>query len=147
MRSPRRASSKRRSPRGTATYELIHSCYQGKNDALFAQILSLYVAKSSKIADVTFGKGIFWKKVRKKDYELFATDIASGSDCRNLPYENDSIDCVVFDPPYMHTATTAHRGHQNFEENYRNNATQNGSTKKYHEAVLDLYFQAADEAH
>jgi hypothetical protein len=46
----------------------------------------------------------------------------------------------------MHTAKTAHVGHQRFEENYRNNASKNGSSKKYHEAVLDLYFQAAAEA-
>jgi hypothetical protein len=47
----------------------------------------------------------------------------------------------------MHTARTAHVGHQRFEENYRNNASRNGSSsKKYHEAVLELYFDAAKEA-
>lgn len=50
--------------------------------------------------------------------------------------------------PYMHTpGGTAHADHQNYESYYRNNSAGNGSGKKYHEALLDLYFRAADEAH
>jgi len=37
--------------------------------------------------------------------------------------------------------------HQNYETYYRNNVADNGSGKKYHEAVLDLYFKSAREAH
>ena len=40
---------------------------------------------------------------------------------------------------------TAHQNHQNFEHYYFNNGTENDG-KKYHEAVLDLYFKAAREA-
>lgn len=48
-------------------------------------------------------------------------------------------------PPYMHTpGGTAHVNHQNYEGYYKNNQT--NSNKKYHEAVLDLYFAAAREA-
>jgi hypothetical protein len=138
--------SKRRSPNGVATNHLIHSCSQGTNDQLFANVLELYVPKGRVVADVTFGKGFFWNRLKKDDYQLLATDLAHGTDCRSLPYIDATIDCVVFDPPYMHTAQTTHVGHQQFEENYRNNASQNGSTKKYHDAILELYFQAADEA-
>jgi DNA modification methylase len=61
------------------------------------------------------------------------------------PYQDGSIDCVVFDPPYMHTpGGTAHVDHQNYEGYYKNNLAR--SEKKYHEAVLDLYFKAAREA-
>jgi len=68
-----------------------------------------------------------------------------GVDCKRLPYPPDDLDCVVFDPPYMHTpGGSAHVGHQNFEAYYQNNAA--NSVKKYHEAVLDLYFKAASEA-
>jgi hypothetical protein len=138
---------KRKSPRGTATNVLVHSCQQGGNDALFPKVLSLYVSKGSRIADVTYGKGVFWKGVPSLDYQLMTSDSLYGTDCRDLPYKDGAIDCVVFDPPYMHTANTAHVGHQRFEENYRNNASRNGSIKKYHDAVLDLYYQAADEAY
>lgn len=141
---------KRKSPKGTSTNSLVHSCYQGRNDTLFAKVLSLYVEKGSRVADVTCGKGVFWQHAPTQEYQLMRTDSkygTHGTDCRDLPYRKESLDCVVFDPPYMHTARTAHVGHQRFEENYRNNGSLNGSSKKYHAAVLDLYFDAADEAH
>src|SRR5207244_2694434 len=101
----------------------------------------------SVVADVTYGKGIFWKQVRREDYEIHPSDLATGTDCRNLPYQKKSIDCVVFDPPYMHTpGGTAHQGHQNFEIYYQNNQAIAPTEKKYHEAVLELYFTAAKEA-
>jgi hypothetical protein len=115
---------------------------------LFPHILSLYVAPGSTVADVTYGKGVFWRKVPAGTYRVLATDLRDGVDCRRLPYPGGFIDCLVFDPPYMHTpGGTAHAGHQNFEGYYRNNSAGNGSGRKYHEAVLDLYFTAADEAH
>jgi hypothetical protein len=138
---------KRKSPAGVSTNRLIFSAYRGSNDDLFPKLLSLYVAPGSKVADVTYGKGVFWKKVPKDQYQLLATDICKGVDCRQLPYEDGSIDCVVFDPPYMHTpGGTAHANHQNYEGYYRNNGTGNTTEKKYHEAVLDLYFKTGREA-
>ena len=117
------------------------------NAEIFPHVLSLYVQAGAKIADITYGKGVFWKNVRRDRYELVATDIKHGVDCRHLPYADRSFDCVVFDPPYMHTpGGTAHEGHQNYESYYKNNGTGNGTDKKYHEAVLDLYFQGSSEA-
>lgn len=142
----RTRKSSRQSPRGTATNDLVFSAEVGTNDALFPSILRLYVAPGSKVADVTYGRGVFWKQIPKGEFLLLASDLRGGIDCRKLPYRSEEIDCVVFDPPYMHTpGGTAHVGHQNYEGYYRNNVT-NGSTAKYHEAVLELYFQAADEA-
>jgi tRNA G10 N-methylase Trm11 len=104
------------------------------------------VPKGSRVADVTYGKGVFWKQVPESDYAVMGTDLQNGIDCRNLPYKNSEIDCVVFDPPYMHSpGGTAHQNHQNFENYYRNNGTES-TTKKYHEAVLDLYFKGSKEA-
>jgi hypothetical protein len=141
----RAAGSKRKSPAGEATNDLVVSSYVGTNDEVFPHVLSLYVAPGSKVADVTYGKGVFWKKVPKDAYHLLPTDIATGTDCRNLPYEERSLDCVVFDPPYMHTpGGTAHVNHQNYEAYYGNNKA--SSNQKYHEAVLALYFAAAREA-
>jgi hypothetical protein len=137
--------TKRKSPDGKATNDLVFSAYQDTNDNIFPQILKLYVKPGSNIADVTYGKGVFWKKVDPAAYELMATDLKDGVDCRNLPYRTSSLDCVVFDPPYMHTpGGTAHVNHQNYEDYYQNNKTTSGV--KYHEAVLDLYFGAAEEA-
>jgi len=139
------AKKKRKSPAGVPTNDLVFSAYVGTNDEVFPFILSLYVPKSSRVADVTYGKGVFWRNVPEDAYEVLPTDLTTGVDCRDLPYEDGSINCVVFDPPYMHTpGGTAHVNHQNYETYYRNNRTD--SKKKYHEAVLDLYFGAAREA-
>ena len=65
-----------------------------------------------------------------------------------MPYENGQLDCVVFDPPYMHTpGGSAHKGHQHYEKYYRNNISGNSTERKYHEAVLDLYFETGKEAY
>jgi len=136
---------KRKSPAGSATNDLIFSSYTGTNDEIFPYVLSLYVPPGSKIADVTYGKGVFWRRIPDEIYDVSATDISSGVDCRKLPYRDNEFDCVVFDPPYMHTpGGTAHVNHQNYETYYQNNKS--SSPKKYHEAVLDLYFSAAKEA-
>ena len=132
--------------RGIATNELVFSAYQGTNDDIFPHVLSLHVPAGSVVADVTYGKGVFWKNVKPEAYDVRPTDLSTGVDCRKLPYGDGMIDCVVFDPPYMHTpGGTAHQNHQNYEQYYNNNGIVH-STKKYHEAVLDLYFGGSAEA-
>jgi DNA methylase len=144
----RRGKRPRKAPDGVSTNRLVFTAHQGTNEHLFPVVLSLYVPRGSTVADVTYGKGVFWKKIPQGAYLLLATDLKTGVDCRKLPYENTSVDCVVFDPPYMHTpGGTAHVNHQNYESYYCNNEAANASGKKYHEAVLDLYFKAAREAY
>lgn len=81
---------------------MILTAKQGRNADLFPDILSLYVPLGSKIADVTYGKGNFWTKVDVSQYEMLPSDLSTGTDCRKLPYEAESIDVVVFDPPYIY---------------------------------------------
>ena len=139
---------KRRVRNGEPTNDLVFSAYGDGNDKTFPRILDLYVNKGSTIADVTYGKGVFWRHVPDDRYEVLATDIQAGVDCRDLPYEDCEIDCVVLDPPYMHSpGGTAHGTQPPFEEHYRNNGSGNRTTRKYHEAVLDLYREAGEEAH
>ncbi len=149
----RKGKHPRKSPNGIATNDLIFSSRLGQNSEMFPDILKLYVEPGSAVADVTFGTGAFWKKVPPAAYTLHKSDLnpkpslgVKEADSRRLPYESESLDCVVFDPPYMHTpGGTAHDGHQNFEAYYANNGD-NTTGKKYHEAVLDLYFKSAAEA-
>ncbi|MBI2872116.1 MAG: site-specific DNA-methyltransferase [Chloroflexi bacterium] len=140
--------SKRKSPAGISTNVLVLSAYQATNDVVFPLVLSLYVTPGSTVADITYGKGVFWSRVPKDAYRLLSTDLEQGVDCRKLPYADGSIDCVVFDPPYMHTpGGSAHVEHQNYEDYYKNNEAPDGLTEKYHEAVLQLYIQTRAEAH
>lgn len=143
-----RHARKRMVHNGEATNDLIVSAYADGNAKVFLRILKLYVAPGSTVADVTYGKGVFWRHVPEKQYDLRATDIQDGIDCRNLPYENGAIDCVVLDPPYMHSpGGTTHEAHSPMEVHYRNNGTGNLTQSKYHEAILDLYREAGREAH
>ena len=145
----RQARKRRRTVRnGEPTNDLVFSAHAGGNESIFPQILSLYVPRSSIVADVTYGEGVFWRNVPDDWYVLLGTDIQTGTDCRDLPYGDGEIDCVVLDPPYMHTpGGTAHTVHAAFEKHYRNNGTGNKTTKKYHEAVLALYEDAGKEAY
>ena len=132
---------------GEPTNDLVLSACVDNNSDVFPDILNLYVPAGSTVADVTFGKGVFWRNVSDGEYNLLPTDLEDGVDCRELPYEDASIDCVVLDPPYMHTpGGTAHTSQSAFEEHYRNNGTGNNTEKKYHEAVLELYKEAGREA-
>ena len=132
---------------GAPTNDLVLSAYTESNERVFPKILSLYVTPGSVVADVTYGKGVFWRHVPRDSYRLLATDLADGVDCRDLPYGDGEIDCVVLDPPYMHSpGGTAHSGHRPYEEYYRNNGTGNRTGSKYHEAVVELYVDAGKEA-
>ena len=145
------ATDKRRRVRnGAPTNDLVFSASTDGNKDVFPRVLELYVAPGSVVADVTYGKGVFWRRVPQDRYRLKRSDILDGIDCRDLPYEDGEIDCVVLDPPYMHSpGGTAHdnAAHSAFERHYRNNGTGNRTGKKYHEAVLSLYEDAAEEAH
>ena len=146
MPSGLKAKKTKRVARGVATNDLVFSAHVGTNEEVFPEVLSLYVPAGSRIADVTYGRGVFWNRVDLDVYDLETSDLKNGVDCRDLPYADNDFDSVVFDPPYMHTpGGTAHNGHQNFEQYYANNSDVPGA-KKYHEAVLDLYFRAAREA-
>src|ERR1700682_404350 len=108
--TPVKAKKTTRVARGIATNDLVFSASTGTNDEVLPEVLSLYVPPGSKIADVTFGQGVFWKKDEKNAYKVHPSDIKNGIDCRALPYDAASFDCVVFDPPYMHTpGGTAHQ--------------------------------------
>ena len=141
-------TGKREVRNGAPTNDLVLSAYVDGNDDVFPKILELYVKPGSVVADVTYGKGVFWRGISSERYDLRATDIRDGVDCRNLPYADGEIDCVVLDPPYMHTpGGTAHRAHQSFETYYANNKSGGQTKSKYHEAVLDLYSDAGREAY
>ena len=75
----------RRTQGGEASSDVVLSAHIGGNADIFPQILNLHVPKGAKVADVTWGLGVFWKKVPKGDYEVHGTDLKTGVDCRKLP--------------------------------------------------------------
>lgn len=150
--SPKATGSGRKKPDGIATSDVVVTAYTAGNAEVFAKVMSLHVAPGAVVADVTFGKGVFWKNIPEGRYELLASDLKSGIDLRSLPYPDNSVDCVVLDPPYMeglfrrsvdHLAGSG--SHAAFRENYSNGA-ESKEGAKYHAAVVALYLQGAAEA-
>lgn len=144
--------TKRKSPDGCATTDLIFSAYAGDNNEVFPHVLHLHVAKGAKIADVTYGKGVFWRDIPPDEYRVFPSDLKTGVDCRHLPYADGEMDCVVLDPPYMEglyrndDSLAGNGTHSAFREHYSNGDRPASLGSKWHDAVLELYIRAAIEA-
>ncbi len=158
---------------GEPTTDLVFSAHVGANAEVFARILDLHVPKGATVADVTYGQGAFWRGVEPAAYSLLASDldvkidgisphmvgkVRTGIDCRELPYEAGSLDCVVLDPPYMeglYRKSEDHMAgsgtHASFRKAYSNGkATVPGAghaAPKWHDAVVDLYSRAGREAY
>ena len=163
MAEQERTRTGRKKPDGVATSDVVHSSFLGNNAGLFPEILKLHVSEGAVIADVTFGKGVFWRQVDLSNYSLLASDIRveenplgvklKVSDCRQLPYEGDSLDVVVFDPPYMegfyrkHASELAGAGsHTAFRKYYSDGVESVHTSLKYHDRVVDMYLSSAIEA-
>ena len=139
---------------GIATSNVILSAHVSNNAEVFSQILDLHVPKGSVVADVTWGKGVFWQNVLPNDYKVKASDLKTNKvDCRKLPYKDATIDCVVLDPPYMEGLFRRSAGHlagggthAAFRDHYSNGEAVEEGSPKWHGAVLDLYFKAGKEA-
>lgn len=160
----------RRIQGGEASNDVVHSVFIDDNARAFASIAALHISEGATIADITYGKGVFWKKVPTGKYDLVFSDldakvkkdpthnvkVATGIDSRALPYDSLSLDCVVFDPPYMeglHRKAEGHLAGSGTHSAFRN-AYSNGKTcevgtdiPKWHDAVVDLYLKSGVEAY
>ena len=149
---PEGAKPSRRVQGGVATSDVIVSARVGGNADVFPNILRLHVPRGSAVADVTYGKGVFWRNVEPGLYDVRATDIAAGVDCRDLPYADGAMDCVVLDPPYMEgfyrNAPSQKAGggsYAAFREHYAN-GDERPRGGKWHAAVIEFYREAGAEA-
>lgn len=117
----------------------------GNNADMFPNILELYAFKGATIADVTYGTGAFWKKIDRNFYNLLISDIQTGTDFRNLPYPDSSIDMVVLDPPYVYSPKGSIK--ESISKGYALNGEKGGALLTTQNDVLQLYFDGIKEAH
>lgn len=152
---PPSAARPRRVQSGVSTAEAVLSAHVSGNAELFPRIMALHVPPGALVADVTFGGGVFWRRVPPGRYRLLPTDLATGTDCRALPYAAGTIDALVLDPPYMEGLLRAKadtRGglgsHAALRSAYSSGREAAGaaSAGRWHGAVLSLYLEAAGEA-
>jgi hypothetical protein len=120
-----------------------HISWAASNEEMFARILDLYGRPGMTIADVTYGKGVFWKLVATADYHLLTTDATMGVDARALPYDADSLDMLVFDPPYRYVERRTVNGHTH--EQYQLESLRLEQRPGI-DGVLDLYRDGIREA-
>lgn len=108
----------------------------GTNADLLAAALQMYAKDGETIADVTYGRGVFWRNIDERRFTLLKSDISTGVDFRRLPYDGESVNVLVLDPPYMHGGATVKAS---INDCYHN---ENGS----HESVIRLYAEGILEA-
>ena len=146
---------------GEADSDLTLSAYRADSSELFPRILDLHVEDGARIADVTHGTGVFWQDIdlSARDMELLTSDIKQKTDdlsmigdCRALPLQDDSLDCMVLDPPYVEGYYRRNRdhmagngSHKSFRDTYSGGRAYDGAGK-YHQAVLETYFAGGHEA-
>jgi hypothetical protein len=110
------------------TFPILTS-HKGDNSELIPIIAEMYFKDGQTIADVTYGKGVFWKNIDRSKYTLLLSDLQDGIDFTDLPYDDKSIDVLILDPPYIHGGETVKAS---INDCYKN---KNSS----HEAVTRLY--------
>lgn len=161
-------SSPKRVQGGEATTNVIPSAQVAGNADVFVDVARLHLPAGARVADVTYGKGVFWQKVPAGRYELLFSDkdakvdrdlrhgvaVRTGVDSRTLPFSDNSLDAVVFDPPYMEglfRASADHLAgsgtHATFREHYSSGQASENGAPKWHDAVLDLYLRTGPEAY
>ena len=120
----------------------LYTNIRGNNSDLFKEMTKLYLKEGQYIADITYGKGVFWRQIDLSKYKFFPSDILmvkkAPYDFRFLPYKKESFDIVVFDPPYCHNP-----GQLLTNKNYKNIETTKGL---YHADIIDLYREGMLEA-
>ena len=123
----------------------VASIHRGTNAGLLSKVAKLYLRPGAKVADVTYGKGVFWRGIDLAGLgvELHRSDVATVPaapyDFRCLPYADSTFDVVVLDPPYVHTGARPIP----LEANYRNYTTTPSHT---HADIVELYRQGMSEA-
>lgn len=119
-----------------------YSAHVGDNKFLVSHVANMYLKEGDSVADVTYGKGTFWKDIDQSKYNLYFSDILTCDnakyDFRDLPYPDNKFDVVVLDPPYCHNP-----GRMIVEANYKNSETTRGM---YHEDIINLYKEGMIEA-
>ena len=117
----------------------------GGNDELIERVAKIYLKAGDKVADVTFGRGVFWKKIDLKYIVLNTSDLVTVEngkyDFRALPYKDNEFDVVVLDPPYMHGSGSVK---PSLNKCYQNNSA--ATTSMSHEKIIDMYVEGALEA-
>ena len=85
---------------------------------IIQNIISLYIPSKQIDLDPTYSKGIFYKNspfpAPELKFDLYPqVEGVIQADCRNLPLDNQSINSIMFDPPFLATTGPSLNSSQN----------------------------------
>jgi hypothetical protein len=117
------------------------SVVTGNNADLIEEVARLYAAGDPKIADLTYGKGVFWRQC--PELNVTGSDLITVPerpyDFTATPYADGSFDIAVLDPPYIHSP-----GKHQTDSRYQNAATTKGML--WRDLRQQLYIPGMKEA-
>lgn len=131
---------------------IVHSAKISENTDVFSDILLLYAPQRSTVIDMTFGRGMFWKRVNRPDINRITCDVAFGEpdykcDFRSLPLANESVHMAVLDPHYATTKSATHTGGKCAGDfAYGLAGGTESKTRSSHDENVKLYLDGATEA-
>jgi hypothetical protein len=128
---------------------MLTTVFEGTNAPLIKAVSDFYVKDHDWVADVTWGKGAFWKTTCTDRFMLFKSDALTTPDAlwdfRKLPYIDSCMDHVVLDPPYMHSPGKKSA----YREQYKTTHTHGSHDKPrtlYHNEIMQQYADGMREA-
>jgi len=122
----------------------------GTNADLFPDILRLYVPEGSRVLDMTYGRGVFWKNVDVSKYDVIRNDISEDrgehhEDFRKMSWPDASFDAVILDPPYIYHSGAVHKD-GGMHTDYRNDERASGGIYGV-PAVDEMFRDGLEEAY
>jgi hypothetical protein len=139
----------------------VRTAHCGTNSKMIAEVARLYLQPGDLVADVTYGRGRFWKHTDTTSITLLCSDVGANvstadfaeslaglaCDFRRLPYREGALDVVVLDPPYAHnpgTKISSTPVYAAANQRYRGSATVAGF---YNADIMNMYRQGMTEAY
>ncbi|MDB2687092.1 hypothetical protein N9Y42_07750 [Mariniblastus sp.] len=142
----RRGRKRKRTQKPSRNESPVYSCMRGINADLIAEAAKLYLQDGDVVADITAGQGAFWTKVDLSRFSFYQSDLNSKDrqyDFTALPYPDESIDAIAFDPPYVPTDEGSEK------QQYREQVNKRYSLQRGVNAqdILQLYLDGLAEIH
>jgi SAM-dependent methyltransferase len=86
------------------------SVIRGKDRDVLPVLLGLHAVRDPEILDCTYNRGVMWKGL---DYQPVTLDVDPQFGCdytadfRHMPFDDDSFDVIIFDPPHLPAAVAS----------------------------------------
>ena len=90
-------------------------------DEIIQNIIKLYNDGNTFQVDPCYSKGNFYKNIERPEFCFDIQpqfDFVKKCDCRHLPFGEETIESIIFDPPFL--ATTGKSIHEDANNNYIN---------------------------